>query len=58
MKCNPDDYREFFKFDGMTKEQEDKLITELWEISRCFVEMGYGVNPTNTMYASIINTDK
>lgn len=52
MICNPDDYREFFKSEDMTPEQEDELILTLWEIARMFVEMGYGISPINNIFSN------
>ncbi len=53
MKCDPDEYRELLKSFNMSREKEDELILELWEIMRYFVEIGYGIDPTSKVYASL-----
>lgn len=41
---NPDRYRAHLEGFDLTKEQEDELLSTLWDIMRTFVEIGFGLD--------------
>lgn len=55
MKCNPDEYRKHLACFELSKEEEDELILTLWEISRVFVEMSFGISPINNIFSSLVD---
>ncbi len=44
LKLNPDDYREDIAEFELTREQEDELLSTLWNMMRTFVDIGWGVD--------------
>lgn len=53
MNCNPDDYRDDIAALGLTPEQENELLTTLWEMMRTMVEIGWGVENINKIFPAL-----
>lgn len=55
--CPPDldadKYRHFVEDFEMTKEQQEELLGIIWNIMRSFVELGWGVDSVNRIFAEL-----
>jgi hypothetical protein len=50
-----DEYREELKSLDLTPEQEVELLTTIWEMMKCFVELGFGVDSMSLILPDIFN---